>query len=42
MVREGGWVGEPYIAVLWRARGWQDVHKVEVHSPKTLDDVDKK
>jgi len=42
MVRGPGWVGEPYIAVLWRPRCWQDVLKVQVYSPKTLDDVDKK
>jgi len=42
MVREPGRVGESYIVVLWRPRGWQDVYKVEVYSPKLLDDVDKK
>jgi len=35
-------VGESYIAVLWGSRGWKDVHKVQVNSPETMDNVDQK
>jgi len=34
MVQEPGWVGESYIAMLWRSRGWQDLYKVKEYSPE--------
>jgi len=41
MVQESGWIRGPYLAVLWRSRGRQDLYKVLWDSPETIENADR-